>query len=191
MYVKHGSGPSHFGVVLKLMVQGTVYWQGRIDSIESIQFNFQFEAKVVPFVKRLRLKTGCLPQMDKDPKYTSKSTMDVLKRRKVIVLPWPLQSPDLNVIENLSIDLNKEVQAAQESLTWKTFVRNNGQKSLKQDKRTLGQLQKALKAIYKHLKDTCQRGCCQVLGPFYFCYFETIKEILKKQNKTKFYYFYH
>lgn len=47
--------------------------------------------------------------MEKDPKHTLKSTMNVFKRSQLMVLPWPLQSPDLNVIENPWIDLNKEV----------------------------------------------------------------------------------
>lgn len=35
--------------------------------------------------------------------------MDVFKRSTLMVLPWPLQLPDLNVIENLWTDFKKEV----------------------------------------------------------------------------------
>ena len=50
-------------------------------------------------------------QMDNDPKHTSKGVAKWLKDNKVKVLEWPLQSPDLNPIENLLAELKKCVRA--------------------------------------------------------------------------------
>ncbi len=52
-----------------------------------------------PSVCDLKLKSTWVMQRDNDPKHTSKSTSEWLKKNKIKVFEWPSQSPDLNPIE--------------------------------------------------------------------------------------------
>lgn len=79
---------------------------GGLDHITGIMKseNYQeiLERNVLPSVKKLGLsRRSWVPQQDKDPKHTSKSMQEWLKKKKWTVLKWPAMSPDLNPTENL------------------------------------------------------------------------------------------
>ncbi len=59
----------------------------------------------------LKLKRTWVMQQDNDPKHTSKSTSEWLKKNKIKVLECPSQSPGLNPIEMLWHDLKQSIHA--------------------------------------------------------------------------------
>ncbi|KAF7643331.1 hypothetical protein LDENG_00241500 [Lucifuga dentata] len=54
-------------------------------------------------------------QQDNDPKHTSRSNSEWLKKTKMKVLEWPSQSPDINPIEMLWHDLKQAIHARKSS----------------------------------------------------------------------------
>ena len=90
-----------------VMLWGCMAWNG-VGKLEFINetmnadlYNSILKRNLKSSAKKLRLGNSFLFQQDNDPKYTAKINKTFFDENGIIVLEWPLQSPDLNPIEHL------------------------------------------------------------------------------------------
>jgi len=97
--VKHGGG--------SIMVWGLMSYSGAgglavIDEIMTkIVYVRPLKENLDKSLKKAGLARRYIFQQDQDPKHTSNLAKDYFEKKKVNVLHWPPQSPDLNPIEHL------------------------------------------------------------------------------------------
>uniref|UniRef100_A0A9J7Y2B4 Uncharacterized protein n=1 Tax=Cyprinus carpio carpio TaxID=630221 RepID=A0A9J7Y2B4_CYPCA len=71
--------------------------EGKMDGAKYCQI---LEENLLPSARKLSMERRFTFQHDTDPKHTAKLSTPCLKEKKVIVLAWSSQSPDLNPTEN-------------------------------------------------------------------------------------------
>lgn len=139
------------------MVWGAMAWNGCgtmqfIDGIMNKEVYLEILSKNLhASARKLRLSRSFIFQQDGDPKHTSKVVAEWFRKKKVNVLEWVAQSPDLNPIEHLWAIL-------------KIKVREQGPTNLNELKRVItGEWIKMDPKVINNLVESMPRRCEAVI----------------------------
>jgi transposase len=99
----------------RVMVWGAISWEG-VFSFSFIEgkmtaksYKTLLERHIGPHLAKFR-DGELIFQQDNAPVHSARTVEDYLEKRKVLLLPWPPQSPDLNLIENVWASMKRELK---------------------------------------------------------------------------------